>query len=558
MNQKKNLKIIIILIIITLIILLVGGIILAYLSTDLFKSNKDLFFQYTAQIVDSENGMMENSLKQYLEKKKTTPYTNEGTFSVNITSENGQGQFEKLEDFAITFSGQVDTANSKVAQEISLNYSDTVNFPISYKQIGNTIGLQTKYVGSKYIAVETDNLNNLSGDIATSIEETTSGIEKMRETTQVQLTEEEINQIQNTYIAILNQKLGNEKFSKIKEANRNGYKLSLTGEELKGILVQLLETLENDQTTLEKLNQYLKIQKNSAKITVSDLEEQINYINNNSDFDEEKIEITVYEKSRKVTGIFIATNEMNITLEKETNTDELKYNGKLEIIGEDETNQIKFAVKYTGISTMQKVGESYSFDYQTPEIEGQYTLENNIDLTISNSIEEFTDENAMILTDYEPEQVENFLQAVMERITQVNQQQMEELGLEENENPLITGIISPIMQMNINRLGFSAGNATQLSETEIASFNEKFEMYASTNLQGVTVKGLLSTISLNNELQDNERQIREINFNGEEYEASEQNIAFIKEDIDTQKGYRVEFEKDQDTGMIYRVVINEK
>ena len=52
--------------------------------------------------------------------------------------------------------------------------------------------------------------------------------------------------------------------------------------------------------------------------------------------------------------------------------------------------------------------------------------------------------------------------------------------------------------------------------------------------------------------------IKEINFKGEEYEASEQNIAFIKEDIDMEKNYRVEFEKDQDTGIIYRVVINEK
>lgn len=97
-----------------------------------------------------------------------------------------------------------------------------------------------------------------------------------------------------------------------------------------------------------------------------------------------------------------------------------------------------------------------------------------------------------------------------------------------------------------------------MSELEINTFNNKFEMYESTNLQGVTVKGLLSTISLNNESQDNDRQIKEINFNGEEYEATDENLTFIKEDIDTEKSYRVEFEKDQDTGIIYRAVINEK
>ena len=37
-----------------------------------------------------------------------------------------------------------------------------------------------------------------------------------------------------------------------------------------------------------------------------------------------------------------------------------------------------------------------------------------------------------------------------------------------------------------------------------------------------------------------------------------QNITLIKGEIDTEKSYRVEFEKDQDTGLIYRAVINEK
>ena len=44
----------------------------------------------------------------------------------------------------------------------------------------------------------------------------------------------------------------------------SGYKLSLTGTDLQNVLVKLLETLKNDQTTVDKLNEYLKIQKNSA------------------------------------------------------------------------------------------------------------------------------------------------------------------------------------------------------------------------------------------------------------------------------------------------------
>ena len=99
-------------------------------------------------------------------------------------------------------------------------------------------------------------------------------------------------------------------------------------------------------------------------------------------------------------------------------------------------------------------------------------------------------------------------------------------------------------------------------EVEVNTFNQKFEVYESTNSKGVTVKGLLSTISLNNQSEEINNKIKEINYNGEEYEATEQNIKLIKEEIDkeieNEKNYRVEFEKDQDTGLIYRAVINEK
>ena len=62
-------------------------------------------------------------------------------------------------------------------------------------------------------------------------------------------------------------------------------------------------------------------------------------------------------------------------------------------------------------------------------------------------------------------------------------------------------------------------NETILPEEEINTFNSKFENYEGTNQQAQTVKGLLSTISRNNEAEENDdMKITEINFNGEEKE----------------------------------------
>ena len=53
-------------------------------------------------------------------------------------------------------------------------------------------------------------------------------------------------------------------------------------------------------------------------------------------------------------------------------------------------------------------------------------------------------------------------------------------------------------------------------------------------------------------------KITEINFNGEEYETTEENIALIKNNMSMEKNYRIEFEKEQETGLVFRAVINER
>ena len=660
MNQKKSTKILIILIVVILITILLGGFAFAYLATDIFRSEKDLFFKYITQIGDSENGFIDNQLKEYFEKRKNKPYNDEGKFSVNITAENRQEEFKNINNFNITYSGQVDGANSKAEQNISINYSDEVNFPVTYKQIGNTLGLQTKYIGSKYIAVETDNLENTIGEDITVPEIGINNDEKAN------LTDEQKTNIKNTYMGVLNNNLGEEKFSKVKESELNGYKLTLTGEELKNILVQLLETLKNDQTTLDIINQYLGVKEASNKLETDDIDDLIESIND-EEFDEQNIEITVYSKNGKTNKIEIFTTNGSFYIER------IKEDNKLKLLFyykpiEGIKGKFNISATFEGLDSMQNIKEIYESEIQfeqqpsilerasnarsanqvmyeeekiglivnesitesminggssssaitkesldsviendnlyanieigntsdgniqiqftdtgdifvinnqgkiitKPEksdneenngiassklIQYNYQFENNITFTDTVNIEELTSNNSMILTDYESEQVSNFLSAVGERLVQVNKQQMEELGLEEDENP-IQYLIPSLAMLSMS--GDFIGQTT-LTEEEINTFNSKFENYEGTNQQAQTVKGLLSTISRNNRDEEKDDiKITELNFNGQEYEATEENITSIKNNMNIEKNYRIEFEKDSDTGLIFRAVINEK
>ena len=561
MNQKKNTKILLILIIIIVIIILAGVGILVF-ATDIFKSDKEMFFKYMADIGDSKKGFIDDGLKQYFEKKNNTPYNDEGEFSVNISSDNEQKKFENVNNFNISFSGQVDTANSKAAQNISLNYSNDVKFPINYKQIENKIGLQTKYVGSKFVAIETEKLNKFSEDLD-DVESYGEMVDKLQKMGKVELTEDEKSHIKDTYITVINQQLEKDKFSKVKESDMSGYKLSLTGTDLQNVLVKLLETLKNDQTTVDKLNEYLKIQKNSAKITASQIDDAIKSIKDDTDF-----KIAVYQKNRDVCKLVIETTEGTIAIEKKIEGNQQNIDVSYEV-KEDKKSKISFSANFENLESLQNIKENYELIISSPEVTEssttkdvdsevvyKYNFSNDVNFTDSATVEDFSSDNSLMLTDYDSDQVSSFLNAVVERISEVNEQQMEQLGLEASENPIVN--IIPSIGLYLGNMNVLNQVNSNMSEAEINNFNQKFEAYESTNLKGVTVKGLLSTISLNNQSEETSNEIKEINYNGEEYEASEQNITLIKGEIDTEKSYRVEFEKDQDTGLIYRAVINEK
>lgn len=565
MKQKKS-KIIIILIIIVILVIILASLGIAYFATDLFKSNKTLFAKYAGQIADENQGFIENALQQYNEKKQSNTYSDKGTFSVNASANSSTTNLDNVNKFNVTYTGQVDTTNSKSEQNVSINYSDSVKFPVNYKKIGNKIGLQTDYVGSKYIGIESDKMEKLSLDTNTinsseaeqtssnvDINEIKDGTTELKNILQNPFSQEDIVNIKNNIISIMDG-ISDSKFSNINDSNGKGYKLVLSGDDLKNVVIQLLQKLSQDTETLDKINEYLQNQGNSNKLTATQIEKEITNITNNSDFDNETLELTVYKKNGKTNKFIIKIEDLEIDVEKNNSNNNIEYNVVVDANYNNEKMKISLKTVYQGLETMQQVNENYELSIENSQNTYIYHLTNVVDFTQTKEIEDFTSDNSLILTDYDKDVVSNFLVQVGQRIQEVNSTQMAQLGIEESDNPILHLIPSFGTYSDI----ISNMNTSQINEQDVNTFNQKFELYESTNLGGATVKGLLTTINLNNESQEENRKIEEINFNGQEYEASTQNIAFIKEDIKTDAYYRVEFEKDQSTGLIYRAVINLK
>ena len=573
MNQKKSTKILLIFIIILIILILLAAGVFTYFATDLFKSDKELFFKYITQIGDEKKGFFDKNLSQYIEKRENVPFNNQGSLSLDISG-NDKDDFKALKDFNISFSGQVDTSNKNITQNINLNYSSDVKFPVNYKQKENNIGIQLPLVTNKYIAVDLSK----NSESNSSYQQYTRLISKTENLFGLEISEEQVKNIINKYKEVLYNELKDEYFSEIQESDLTGYKISLKNDDINNIIVKLLETLKEDQETLNKINEYLNTQNGSSKITVNDINSQIKNIQNSSNIDEdETLEVIVYKNKNAVSKIELRLDSTTISLEKNNYEYMLtcNYEGK---------KAIQFLMSFDGLQSLQNIKEKFELkQFLDEDNEFTYKLDNEINFTDKFNLDDFDNENSWMLTNYDNNSVQNFLKQVGERVEIINKEQMAKLGLKEDENPLIymnpfalTFSINMKSAMEKSQESMERDRA-QMEEQEellrfyekqvlnsssnesnaenIEKFNNKFEVYKGTNLSAQTVKGLLTTISLSNENSESYK-IKEINFEGQEYEASEQNITFVKSDVDMSKNYRVEFEKDQDTGIIYRVIIN--
>lgn len=637
MKQKKSRKLLITMIVLITIIIITIGILIVVLTTDILKTNKDMFLKYAFQIVDEQ-------LSGYYNKIENNSFEDKGQISFEILK-NGEKleSLQYIENFNINYEGKVKISENKAEQNISINYPNNVKFPINYRQINNKIGLQTKYVGSKYIAVEegknleTDNISLPQINISKNVTEN----ENAKET------------IQKQYLNIIKSNLKEESFTKETNGDLTGYKLIISSQEVKNLLMQLLNTIKTDETMLK----YISTE------TVNNLFKEIENIDI-----QENLTMIVYQKDKELNQISInIPNNLNIQINKNKTENQIKYENIVKVKN-DEENEIeyKLTIEYTGLQGMQTIEEKYELDINIPleaeveEIEAkplsfkeekdlielliadaksnrmlenedteklsyediektlntdtdesyskinlsketddtykitfknskdkfildasgkiideQQNAENeensdskdvefiNYKYKISNSntfvdnieIDSLDEENAIILTSQDQSYVENLLNKITERLKLVEEKIMSQAEINQNQKPqLILNPYNSILTTNMSGEALS-----NLSEMEINAFNEKFNLYKNSNQRGGSVKGLLTVIENNNASQENgTKKIEEINFEGQEYEVTEQNITLIKSNINVEDNYKVEFETDETTGLIYRVVINKK
>ena len=558
MGKNNNTKIVKILIIIFIIIILIIGCLFIFLTTDIFKSNKILFMKYASQLASKENSLIEDNVIEYYGKILETPFENSTSLSFNASSNIGENQ-KLINQANISINGRMDIKNKNIEETANINYSPTVTLPINLRYKDNLFGYQTEYIGAKYIVDDRENSSSIISDINSNENNEENANEKEN------LTKKDIEDIVKKYGEIALEQVPEEKFTKENEEETTVYKLEITQADIVNIEKAVLEELKQDQETMDKL----KLEEEKITDYLETVQE--GDVKNS----ESNIEIALYKTGGAISKLTVEVGgKANISLEKTKNGSTLQY--KITIASEAINAELN--VSYNGLKDLQNIVDSYSLKLSkvnngTEEDIITYNLNNKIDFVDNVNIESFNDNNAVIYSKYNQDQINSFAQAVNERMEQVNQMQMGQLGItDQSQNPILLAIMLPlsnIIAMPSNDNVTSQQDLTQ--QVDVNVFNQKFELYQGTNIQGTTVRGLLTTISSNNGIQENDYtttqtnidsnsnyKIKEINFNGEEYEVNQQNIAALKEEIIPENYYRVEFEKEMETGLIYRVVITPK
>ena len=262
MKKKIIWSVVAVLIIIAVII----GIL--YYTTDLFKTPEQLFYKHLA--VDStflgETTYADAMQQMKNELETSRESTGEITAKITSTDTSVQEASEVLERGKITYNMKNVGAEKKMQGDITLNYDGKDIVTVNLLQNQDQYGIKIEEAYDKYVSVENNNLKALFEKLGADAADIPDKIETIDYYELLNIDEATLKHIKDTYSETIKQNIPEESYSVEKnvtvkvedtDVTTNAYKLTLTQEQVKTILIKLLETLKTDDTTLDLIiNKY--------------------------------------------------------------------------------------------------------------------------------------------------------------------------------------------------------------------------------------------------------------------------------------------------------------
>ncbi len=422
---------------IVVILLGIGGV-YAYFATNVFKTDKELFFSYMTS--DWLSDLKDENLKEYIKKQENNAYTNKGSIALEVQDEGSISDetLQMIKNSKITFEGKTDNSKKIAEQTLTMELAQGINIPVKVRRDGETLGIQSNLLNTKFIAVRNENLKNLLERLGADAEDVPDKIDFEEST----FTESEIKKLKEKYFSILDENLDEELFSKEKENDQTIIKLSMTEEKAKDVLIKIFQTIRDDEILLKKFSGV--IDKDDLKQQIDDLVDELKDIepDEKTTFEMkisvkskkvEKIEMNIKEDENITANILIENSEnkvsikvydegdsiLELQIEKETNGNDVTY--KIDVktdldteLADQEKAEIHLTVQYKNLATLDNVEENYELKLSTQDY-----YESNTDLKLNYTnvkqfssnieIEGINGENAITLNDATDDEIDELL-----------------------------------------------------------------------------------------------------------------------------------------------------
>ena len=255
MKKKK-----ILLIIIPIIIILIIAAIIAvlYFTTDLFKSNEELFWKYFAQNQDVFDVIKNDKQAEQSQFKTNNSYTSDGNLSLVIAQ--GENSSKQLN---VVTTARHDITTNRTYADATLKNGDIDLFKASYINSGDIYAVSCDEIFQGYVGTENSGLTQLAANFG--IENFPDSINVNEYTNLLDVTDEEWAHISETYLPVIMNVISKESYTKSSEEiqvngqtyNANVYGIQITGENLKQLIINGLTTLRGDTQTLVMLSNKL-------------------------------------------------------------------------------------------------------------------------------------------------------------------------------------------------------------------------------------------------------------------------------------------------------------
>lgn len=422
---------------IVVILLGIGGV-YAYFATNAFKTDKELFFSYMTS--DWLSDLKDENLKEYIKKQENNAYTNKGSIALEVQDDGSISDetLQMIKNSKITFEGKTDNSKKIAEQTLTMELAQGINIPVKVRRDGETLGIQSNLLNTKFIAVRNENLKNLLERLGADAEDVPDKIDFEEST----FTESEIKKLKEKYFSILDENLDEELFSKEKENDQTIIKLSMTEEKAKDVLIKIFQTIRDDETLLKKFSGV--IDRDDLKQQIDDLVDELKDIepDEKTTFEMklsikskkvEKVEMNIKEGENITANILIENSQnklsikaydegdsiLELQIEKETNENDVAY--KIDIktdldteLADQEKAEIHLTVQYKNLATLDNVEENYELKLSTQDYD-----ESNTDLKLNYTnvkqfssnikVEGINSENSITLNDATDDEIDELL-----------------------------------------------------------------------------------------------------------------------------------------------------